>query len=147
MRCWLRSGWRTSRSRACSACHRGARRVCISRCLQPDGSDKADVEHPKLIIGQGSAGFPICLAPPNDLLGLAITEGVEDALSVHQATGLGAWAAGSAGRMPALAAHVPAYVDCVTIAAHSDPDGEKGALDLAAALEVRGVEVNIQGLF
>ena len=47
------------------------------------------------------------LAPMNDLLGLAITEGVEDALSIHAATGLGAWAAGAASRLPALADAVP----------------------------------------
>ena len=43
-----------------------------------------------------STGAPIVLAPLTDALGLAITEGIEDALSVHEATGLGVWAAGSA---------------------------------------------------
>lgn len=37
-----------------------------------------------------SKGAPIVLAPLNDLLGLIVTEGIEDALSAHQATGLGA---------------------------------------------------------
>jgi hypothetical protein len=58
--------------------------------LNEDGSGKADADA-KIMIGK-SLGFPICIAPPNDLLGMAITEGIEDALSVHQATGLGAWA-------------------------------------------------------
>jgi hypothetical protein len=39
-----------------------------------------------------SIGFPIVLAPVNDGLGLSITEGIEDALSLHQATGLPQWA-------------------------------------------------------
>jgi hypothetical protein len=58
--------------------------------LRPDGSAKADVEPQKIVIGRGALGSPIVLAPPNDLLGLAICEGPEEALSIHQATGLGA---------------------------------------------------------
>ena len=42
---------------------------------------------------------------------LAITEGIEDRLTVHEATGLGAWAAGSASRMPALAYVLPGYIE------------------------------------
>jgi putative DNA primase/helicase len=110
--------------------------------LKPDGSGKADVTPTKLFIGS-PRGRPIVLAPTNDLLGLAITEGIEDALSIHQATGLGAWAAGSAGAMPVLA--VPDYIACVTICAHPDAAGQKGALALADALASRGIEVLIQG--
>jgi hypothetical protein len=100
--------------------------------LKADGTGKADVDKPKLMVG--SAKLPIVLAPPNDLLGLAITEGVEDALTVHQATGLGVWAAGAAGRMPALAEVVPDYIEAVTIFAHDDPAGRNGARALAEAL-------------
>ena len=63
------------------------------------------------------------LAPPNDLLGLAITEGLEDALSIHEATGLGAWASGGNARLPALADTVPSYIDFVTIVADRDLHG------------------------
>ncbi len=93
-----------------------------------------------------SMGLPIVLAPPNDLLGLAITEGIEDGLSVSQATGLGVWAAGAANRMPALAAAVPNYIDCVTIYAHADEAGKRGAFELARALQALGIEVLIEGL-
>jgi phage/plasmid primase-like uncharacterized protein len=79
----------------------------------------------------------------NDLLGLAITEGIEDALSVHQATGLGVWAAGSAGRMPALAEAVPDWTDCVTIFADGDATGENNAVLLAEALDARNIAVEI----
>ena len=114
--------------------------------LKPDGSDKADVESQKLIIGS-PRGRPIELAPANDLLGLAITEGIEDALSVRQATGLGAWAAGAAGFMPALAKMVPDWIECVTICAHADAAGQDGARKLAVALRTRGIhEVRIEGL-
>ena len=64
--------------------------------LKPDGSGKADVEPNKITIGSPS-NLPIVIAPLNDLLGLAVCEGIEDALTVHQTTGLGAWVAGSAG--------------------------------------------------
>jgi hypothetical protein len=113
--------------------------------LRPDGSGKAEIEKPKLMIGS-PGNLPIIIAPPNDLLGLAITEGIEDALSVHQATGLGAWAAGAAGRMPKLADVIPSYIECVTIYAHDDRAGQEGARGLAAALVERGIETFIEGL-
>ena len=90
--------------------------------LAPDGLGKAGTDTDKIMVGL-SACSPIVLAPPNDLLGLAITEGIEDALSAHIATGLGAWAAGAASFLPALAAAIPAYVECITILADNDPDG------------------------
>jgi hypothetical protein len=112
--------------------------------LRPDGSGKADVEHPKLTIAS-PRGQPIALAPPNDLLGLAITEGIEDALTAHAATGLGAWAAGSAPLMPTLAPVVPGYIETVTIYGHND-GGRQSALQLADRLRESGFEVFIEGL-
>jgi hypothetical protein len=106
--------------------------------LKPDGSGKADVEPNKLIIGS-PRGMPIILAAPNDLLGMAICEGIEDALTVHQTTGLGAWAAGSAGMMPKLADVVPGCIGAVTIYAHVDKAGQDGARRLATALRARAV--------
>jgi len=122
----------------------GVTAVHITRLL-PDGSDRERNGGAKIMIGR-SIGTPIVLAPANDLLGMAVTEGIEDALTVHQATGLGAWAAGTAGRMPALAAAIPSYVETVTIYAHADPDGRKGAELLAEALVRRGIETFVQGL-
>jgi hypothetical protein len=95
-----------------------------------------------------SLGSPIVLAPTNDLLGLAITEGIEDALSVHEATMLGAWAAGSASRLPALAEAIPAYVEEVTIMVDDDADGRRHAARLQDQLvakrkiEVRSLVLN-----
>jgi hypothetical protein len=108
--------------------------------LTPEGRKTA-----KTMLGP-SAGQPIVIAPPNDLLGLAIAEGIEDALSVHMATGLGSWAAGSATRMPALAKVVPDYIETVSIWAHPDPTGQKNARELAGLLQRRGVEVYVEGL-
>jgi hypothetical protein len=122
--------------------------VHLTRLL-PDGSGKAvfddrDVQA-KIMIGH-SAGWPLVLAPPNDLLGLTIAEGIEDALSAYEATGLGAWAAGCATRLPALADAVPSHIDCVTVYAHTDDDGQQHAIELADALVARGFETFIEGL-
>jgi hypothetical protein len=113
--------------------------------LRPDGSGKAEVEKPKLIVGS-PLGQPIVLAPPNDLLGLAITEGIEDALSAHMMTGLGAWAAGAAGFMPKLVEMVPSFIEAVTIYAHADKAGQDGAHKLAQELSRNGINVVIEGL-
>jgi Toprim domain len=106
--------------------------------LTADG-DKAAIEKPKIMLGR-CKGSPIVVAPPNDLLGMAITEGIEDALSVV-ATGLGVWAAGSAGMMPALASVIPSYIECVTVYGHDDEAGKRHANELIEALQKRGIEV------
>jgi len=118
------------------------RGVHVTR-LRPDGSGKAVFDDPeqtaKIMIGL-SMGLPIVLAPPNDLFGMAITEGIEDGLSVHQDTGLGVWAAGAASRMPALADVLPAFIECTTIVADDDPDGRRFAAELAARIGDRGMD-------
>jgi hypothetical protein len=111
--------------------------------LKPDGTGKADVEPNKITVGS-PAGMPMVLAPLNDLMGLAITEGVEDALTVHQATGLGAWASGGASFMPRIA-NVADYAESVNVYAHSDAAGQRHALELADALVARGFDVFIDG--
>jgi putative DNA primase/helicase len=114
--------------------------------LRPDGSGKATVEKPKFVVGSPGA-LPIVIAPSN-VLGIAITEGIEDGLTVHEATGLGVWVAGSAGRLPRLAAVIPNYIECVTIYAHSDENGagQNGAHQPAQALHQRGIEVIVEGV-
>ena len=108
--------------------------------LKPDGSAKAEAERAKITIGR-CIGVPLVLAPVNDLGGLVIAEGIEDALSAHCATGLGAWAAGGASRLPALAEAVPNYTECVTIMVDADPAGHRGSAELAARLIACGIEV------
>ena len=112
--------------------------------IASDGSGKAGTDADKIMLGP-SLGSPIVLAPANDLLGLAISEGIEDALSIHKATGLGAWAAGSACRLPALAHAVPEWIDFVTIFADDDDDetGRRNASDLAARLTERRINTRI----
>jgi hypothetical protein len=111
--------------------------VHITR-LAVDGSGKAGTEADKIMIG-APRGTPIMLAPITDSLGLAITEGIEDALSIHQATGLGVWAAGSAPFLPALAERVPKYVDAVNIVADADDAGRRFARDLSWGLRDRDI--------
>ena len=113
--------------------------------LRPDGLAKADTKPDKLMVGP-SLGTPIVLAPMNDLLGLAIAEGVESGLSLYEATGLGVWAAGSASRMPALADAVPKYTDCVTIAAEPDDSGRKHGPELARRLRELGIHSELRFL-
>jgi Toprim domain len=110
--------------------------VHLTRLL-PDGSGKAEFDDPnenaKIMIGH-SAGSPIVLAPMNDWLALAITEGIEDGLSIHQSLGIGLWVAGAASRLPALAEIVPAYTDTVLVFAHDDRDGQRHAAELGRRL-------------
>jgi hypothetical protein len=104
--------------------------------LTPDGRKRLD----KRMIGPVS-GHPLVLAPPNDGLGLAIAEGIEDALSIHEATGLGAWAGGSAGHMAKLCPVVPDWIDCVTLIQDDDVAGRKACARLSSELFARGFEV------
>jgi hypothetical protein len=114
--------------------------------LNRDGSGKADVEPAKIIVGRLAIGSPIVLAPTNDLLGLCVAEGIEDALSVHAATGLGAWASGGATRMPVVADAVPDYIDFVTVVADRDPAGIRYADALADRLRKRGIRCAVSFL-
>lgn len=110
--------------------------------LKPDGSGKADIEKPKTTVGS-PGGLAIVAAPPNDLLTIAITEGIEDALSLHQALGVGGWAAGSAPFMPKLAQHVPDYIETVIIELHPD-GGRCQGLELKSLLRARNIEVFVR---
>jgi hypothetical protein len=114
--------------------------------LKPDGSGKREREdEPAKIMIARSLGWPLVVAPVNDSGGLGITEGIEDGLSVL-VTGLGIWAAGSASRLPALAARVPSYVNDITIFAHTDDDGMRHATELKRRLRARGLSAAIAKL-
>ncbi len=110
--------------------------------LAHDGQGKAPVKPVRKMIGH-SSGWPLVLAPPNDGLALVIAEGIETALSAHQVSGMGAWAAGAAGRMPALADRVPACIETVTLAAEDDDASRRHVPELARRLAARGIEVFI----
>jgi CHC2 zinc finger/Toprim domain len=116
--------------------------------LKPDGSDRlrerdlTDDEPAKITIGRSFVAS-IVLAPANDLLGMVIAEGIEDALNAHEASGLGAWAAGGANRMPALADLIPAYIECVTILVDDNEAGRVNSHKLVARLRDRKIEIRL----
>jgi hypothetical protein len=100
---------------------------------------------PKITIGH-CLGSPIVVAATNDLLGQAITEGVEDALSIAEATGLGAWAAGGASRLPALAETVPLYTDCISLIVDQNDAGRRHSTELTHRLRARNFNVEVINL-
>lgn len=115
--------------------------VHLTRLLMNE-SDRECGDRAKIIVAQ-CLGSPIMLAPPNDLLGMVVAEGVEDALSAHQVTGLGVWAAGGGSRLPPLADAVASYVECVTVLVDDDPTGRRGSRELAERLTRRKIEVRL----
>jgi hypothetical protein len=112
--------------------------------LLPDGSGKANVDPVRRRIGQDTFGKPIPLAPMNDTLGLAITEGVEDGLTAYWASRLGVWVAGGTTFMPALADSVPVYTSCVTVFMHPEPQAIVYAAMLVQRLHERGIYAELQ---
>jgi hypothetical protein len=116
--------------------------------LNVDGSDRhrpvegADDGDPaKITIGH-CMGSPIVCAPFAECNNaLVIAEGFEDALTQHAAMGIGAWAAGGANRMPALAESIPDYVHCVSILVDDNQAGRHFSAELAQRLQERGIEV------
>jgi hypothetical protein len=107
--------------------------------------DKAPIDPVKIMIGP-SAGLPIVLAPANDLLAIDIAEDIEKGMAIAAATGAGMWVAGSAGRMPSIAAVLPSYVECTTIWADRDEAGLRFAQDAARIIKARGIDVRIKEL-
>jgi hypothetical protein len=117
------------------------RGVHITRLL-PDGSDRERGDRAKIMIGH-SIGSPLVLAPCNDLAGLAVAEGIENALAMHEATCLGAWAAGCASRLPELADAIPNLIETVTVVVDDDPDGHRHSAALADRIWARGIEARL----
>ena len=110
-----------------------ARRVeAVQRTfLSVDGSDKARVSQPRMTLGPARGGA-IRLAPIGT--DLALCEGVEDGLSVMQATGIPTWAClGTSGMHAVVLPPLPS-ASTVTIFADGDEAGEKAARKLAKRL-------------
>jgi hypothetical protein len=121
------------------------RGVHLTRLL-PDGSDRERTAEGKIIIGH-SIGSPLVLAqavarsPRANPSGLCICEGIEDGLTlVDCISGVGAWAAGGASRLPALADAIPSYVECVTVMIDDDADGWRHSTTLINRIRARRIE-------
>lgn len=112
--------------------------------LTPDGK-KANVESPKKILPVvlPLSGCAIRLFNPAQGV-LAIAEGVETALAVHQLEGLPVWASGNAGQMAAL--KIPDEVREVWIYGDNDANyvGQKAAYTLANRLINEGKKVFVE---
>ena len=94
--------------------------------LKSDGSDKANVDPNKMMLGQvlGGAVQLSDVAPE-----MIIAEGIETALSVLQATGIPTWAALSTSGLKNLV--LPSVVRRITIACDNDQAGLKAANEAA----------------
>jgi hypothetical protein len=106
--------------------------------LRSDGTGKADIDKPRLMLGR-ACGSAIRFGHGTD--GLVIVEGVEDALSVVQATGRPCWAAGSATGIRTIV--LPAEVRTLVIFADADPIGREAATAAAERLRAEGRRVGI----
>lgn len=113
--------------------------------LASDGGDRDRGDKAKIMIGF-SKGWPIALSSPTDGLALIVCEGIENGLSAFEATGLCAWAAGCASRLPALIQVVPKWVECITIIGDDDLDGRRHAISLSEASKACGLEVRLRFL-
>ena len=106
--------------------------------LTPDGLGKASVDKPRMTLGP-CAGCAIRLFEAADTL--AISEGIENALSYHALTGIPVWAAGSTSGLKMI--ELPAEVRTVVIIADADPAGEKAARVAAMRLTRESRKVRI----
>jgi putative DNA primase/helicase len=99
--------------------------------LRPDGSDKADVEKPKAMFGTVGGGA-VRIGAPHSGEWLAVTEGIETALSVAIACAMPTWAALSAVGIKNLI--LPSEATHVVICADNDASGvgARAAHDAAA---------------
>lgn len=106
--------------------------------LAPDGRGKAPVPAPKKLtrpVFEGATkGAAIRLYPAGEEI--ALTEGVETALAVREATGLPTWACVSAGGLEGV--EIPKEVKRVLIAADGDERGLRAARTLAERLLEEG---------
>lgn len=108
--------------------------------LQADGRGKAQLEPNKMSLGP-IKGLSVHFGEPQDVL--LITEGVETALSVHQATGIPTWAALSAGGMKALILPPLHKVQRVIICADRDRVGIAAAKTAAERWALEGRSIGI----
>lgn len=106
--------------------------------LAHDGKGKLLVAKPKLSRGRIKGGA-IRLAPA--AARQIVTEGIEDALTLQQQLGQGAWAAAGAGFLPAM--RFPPLVREVVIGADADAAGRREAEKAASAFSSRGLSVRV----
>lgn len=108
--------------------------------LRPDGSGKADVTPPKMMLG-ASAGGAVRFGPDAPVIALA--EGIETALSVSLASRLTVWATLSTSGLKGLVLPPSPVAEVVIICADHDPAGLEAAKVAEARLEAEGRAVSV----
>ncbi len=108
--------------------------------IAPDGVGKAPVKPAKMSLGPVGGGA-VRLAPADEHV--AVSEGIEDGLSILAATGLPVWAALSAGGIKSLILPPLPMAATVIIAADHDPTGIAAAQDAAERWMHEGRTVRI----
>ena len=106
--------------------------------LFPDGRGRA-VQ--KKTFGP-TVSFPVVLSPPGDSLALLMSEGIEDAMSAW-GHGFELWAAGTANRLPKLAAAVPDVIESVSIVVDDDQAGRTECEKAKRLIRERGIEARL----
>ena len=106
--------------------------------LRTDGTDKAGVSNPKMMLGDIAGGaVRFAKAAPK----LCIGEGIESALAVMQESGIPTWAALSTSLMKRII--LPPEVKQVVVCADNDPAGIAAAQAAARRLQDEGRTVRI----
>jgi hypothetical protein len=106
--------------------------------LGPDGRGKADVEPNKMMLGRAK-GAVLKLTPDEDVTtGLALTEGIEDALAVLNSGFAPVWACLSAGTMATFP--VLGGIEALTVFADNDSAGAQAAEACIARWRAAGRE-------
>ena len=106
--------------------------------LAQDGTAKAPVDPPKMMLGPCSGGV-VRLGDPIDVL--MVGEGIETCLAVMNDTGIPAWAALSTSGLRSL--DLPSDVRDVIVLADGDDPGEAAARDCAVRWKREGRRVRI----
>lgn len=114
--------------------------LCAVQVTTLDGETfaKAKIKTPRKTFGK-MGGAACQLAPAGKTLGLA--EGLEDALSAMELTGIPTWAACGAGRLHQIA--IPPIVRELIIFADNDKPGQEAANKAADHFSERGLRVRI----
>ncbi len=117
----------------------GGKIIAVHRTwLMPDGSAKANVKPDKMMLGPVSGGaVQLSKAAPK----MVVSEGIENALSVTQATGLPAWAGLSTSGLIGLRLPVPPMAEEIIIACDNDPPGRRAADEVAEKWTKEGRKV------
>ncbi len=121
--------------------NRDGETIAIHRTfLKPDGSGKAEVTNPKLMLGRARGGA-IYLGPIAEEVN--VTEGIETGLSLQALNGKTTLAAASAGNLRGLELPVMPAASQVTIGADNDDAGIQAAKAAAVRWRKEGRDVRI----